>query len=170
MDDWKVISTEPYTRLDGSSTALWVWQRPCLKCGAPAFCKSPEAVFNSVRNFGYGGRCDACKDPVAVARGKARAQRWREMNAQETANKQETAQPIERNATCNARKIACNMQHGVQRCNVATCRLPGCCNAAGGGNSSVGIPPTALHGAGADVAGLAIKHAKNSVQVFARSA
>lgn len=84
MNDWMLVCEEPYTRLDGSVTALWVWQRPCAHCGVRFRVKVPEALMVS-GNFDK-KHCEACRDSKKVARGKV----WASVIAQKSADKKGT--------------------------------------------------------------------------------
>jgi hypothetical protein len=56
------IGAQPYTRKDGSETALLVWQAQCVECGAPFTIKTPHYAREASDSKAFGRkRCDAHK-------------------------------------------------------------------------------------------------------------
>jgi len=78
---WKRVGEEPYTRRDGTSTTLLVWECFCAKCGMPIWTKTP-VEFGRSKSFGK-KHCDAHKDPICVARGKKSVQALQQRREQE---------------------------------------------------------------------------------------
>jgi hypothetical protein len=66
---YELVRTEPYTRLDGSETALSVWQSPCPVCGEAFEVRTPLRA----RRFEPNRRCLKHRRPgVRVNRRKKR--------------------------------------------------------------------------------------------------
>lgn len=47
MNDWHLLGPEPYRRLDGTMTTLWVWQRTCSHCPRPVLARAPAFALHS---------------------------------------------------------------------------------------------------------------------------
>ena len=145
MGDWIVVGVEPYT--NGSMTSLWVWQKPCASCQAPFTVRAPALALRSKTLDAK--RCEGCRDPVAVARGKARAAIAAAMNVQKKANTRNPACNTQDNARCNVAENS--MQHATLRgsCNVACLPLARLLQHGGGwGTPFRGYPPPCCNGAG----------------------
>jgi len=41
--EWVLVGEEPYTRRDGTTTAVLVWRADCAKCGAPFEIRTPRS-------------------------------------------------------------------------------------------------------------------------------
>ena len=60
------VSVEPYTRRDGTQTALLLWESQCAECGEPFSFKAPNRD-----KFEPNRRCQAHRKPGFVARAAA---------------------------------------------------------------------------------------------------